>query len=538
MIDDTFINEFKKFRTTFESRIKKESITYYDNDCYLIDNEWYNELEKKIEIYEKNNSQPSNKKAIYNSRNMRKLNVYFPEQSPVFINDINEAIECFKSSNKPQLISTKLMNKIYKKEDLKNMSVIKYYAGFNNLIIMSMEKDYNNGLLLFNPLDKNNKNNIIFSFKIKNKKNDNNDNKIQFYSELLQMKDKLNDTLIDNLIKNKIICHYRIIKKNEEISYDTGEYFNNNSSENILKIFITIFYYEKSLSSNINDIFSNSQSFNLINPEWFINFKAYYNYEIMNELLDEYENEKKGINYSNLEKNINEILLYIKDKINVDKIELPDKLITSNLINPPPILTKSNIVYNDKCLLIPLRIMDLIKEYTFKNNQISIKPNKIFSKDNNIYIIDSRKIIFGNINDELLFIAKYIFSYDSKDILEKEKDEIYSNTIIEYIQKRDCNQNDSNTQKLKTNKYKKIGDFIILNKDSKAINSNYAEISESSLIKKIANTKRFKNNNKYDSKNTKKDRYHSKYLNKNNYSNEESDENEEIEENKDSNEKE
>jgi hypothetical protein len=115
----------------------------------------------------------------------------------------------------------------------------------------------------------------------------------------------------------------------------------------------------------------------------------------MNELLDEYENEKKGINYSNLEKNINEILLYIKDKINVDKIELPDKLITSNLINPPPILTKSNIVYNDKCLLIPLRIMDLIKEYTFKNNQISIKPKKVFLKDNNIYIIDSRKIIFA-----------------------------------------------------------------------------------------------------------------------------------------------
>jgi hypothetical protein len=365
MIDHTFINEFKKFRTAFELRIKKESIINYDNDCYLIDNEWYNELEENIEIYEKNNSQPSNKKVIYNSRNMLKLNIYFPKQSPVFINDINEAIECFKSSNKPQLVGTKLMNKIYKKEDLKNMSVVKYYAGFNNLIIMSMEKDYNNGLLLFNPLDKNNKNNIIFSFKIKNKKNDNN---IQFYSELLQMKDKLNDTLIDNLIKNKIICHYRIIKNNEEISYDTGEYFNNNSSENILKIFITIFYYEKSLSSNINDIFSNSQSFNLINPEWFINFKAYYNYEIMNELLDEYENEKKGINYSNLEKNINEILLYIKDKINVDKIELSDELINYSLISPP-ILTEKNIVYNDKCHLIPFSLMNLIKENTFKNKK-------------------------------------------------------------------------------------------------------------------------------------------------------------------------
>ena len=240
------------------------------------------------------------------------------------------------------------------------------------------------------------------------------------------------------------------------------------------------------------------------------------------------EIEKKGINYSNLEKHINEILLYIKDKINVDKIELPDKLITSNFINPLPKLTKSNIVYNDECFLIPLRIMDLIKEYTFKNNKISIKPNKIFSIDNNIYIIDSRKIIFGNINDELLFIAKYIFSYDSKDILEKEKDEIYSNTIIEYIQKRDCNQNDPNIQKLKTNKNKKIGDFIILNKDSKAINSNSNEISDNPLLKKITNIKRF----------TKKEIYHSKYFNKNNYSKEENNESQEIEENKDSNENE
>ena len=57
----------------------------------------------------------------------------------------------------------------------------------------------------------------------------------------------------------------------------------------------------------------------------------------------------------------------------------------------------------------------------------------VFLKDNNIYIIDSYKIILGNINDELLFIAKYIFSYNSKDILEKEKDVIYYTSIKEYI---------------------------------------------------------------------------------------------------------
>ena len=244
------------------------------------------------------------------------------------------------------------------------------------------------------------------------------------------------------------------------------------------------------------------------------------------------EIEKKGINYSNLEKHINEIVLYLKVKINVDKIELPDKLITSNLINPLPVLIKTNIVlYNDNCHLIPLRIMNLIKEYTFKNNQISIKPKKAFSKDNNIYIIDSLKIIFGNINGQLLFIAEYIFSYDSKDILEKEKDEIYSNTIIEYIQKRDCNQNDSNIQKLRVGKYKKIGEFIILNNNSKAKNIT--------LINKILEIKINENNNKYDDRNkisyTKKSRFHREFENnkKYNLSQEEIVENNEKKESKD-----
>ena len=328
MIDDLFINEFKSFRTEFEIRIKRNNITLYDNDCYLIDNEWYNELEKNIEIYEKNNYQLSNKRPIYNSRNIGKSRVPFPQKSQAFINDINEAFKCLKSNNKPHIISTKLMNKIYKKEDLKNMSIVKYYIGFNNLIIMFMEKEYNNGLLFFNPLDKNDKNITIFSFKIKNKKNENN---IQFYSELLQMKNKINDVLIDDLLERKIISHYKIIKK--EISEETEKNFNNNSSENILKIFISIFYYEKSLSSNINEIIFNFQNFNLINPDWFIQFKSYYNYEVMVNLLNEYEIEKKGINYSNLDKYINEILLYVNDKIDVDKLELPDELIDYSLIN-------------------------------------------------------------------------------------------------------------------------------------------------------------------------------------------------------------
>jgi len=510
MIDDTFINEFKIFRHSFENKIKENKITYC-NDWYLIENEWYNELEKNIEIYEDN------------KRNKDKSKVFFPKKSPVFINNINKAIDYLKSNNKPQLINSKLMNKIYKNENLKNNNVIKYYSGYNNLIIMFMEKEFNNGLLLFSLLDNNNKNDIIFSFKINNKKFDNN---THFYSELIKMKKEINKTLVDNLIKRKIINYYTIIKKNNEILKE------------ILKIFISIFYYEKSLSSNINEIFSNSQNFNLINPEWFNEFKDYYNYEIMNDILNEYEIEKKGFNYSNLDKYINEILIYVKDQIKPDKIELPDELIDYSLINPP-IITKNSKEY--KCHLIPFSLMNLIKENTFNNKNISIKPNMVFAKNNNIYIVDSYKIIFGNINEELIFNSKYIFSYDSKDILEKEKDEIYSTSIKKYIQQRKCNLNDSNIQKLKENNSKELGDFIILNNNnSKTKNNNYIEKSDSPLIKKNVHMKTIGNNNKYDIRNqisSKLARFHSKFLNNKNYNLSE-EEIDEKEQNKDISEKE
>ena len=142
-----------------------------------------------------------------------------------------------------------------------------------------MEKEYNKGIFLFNPLNKYNKNNIFFFFTIKNKENN-----AEMYSELLQMKNNINNTLLENLVEKRIIIHYQIINGNQEISYETEEYINNNSNENILKIFISIFYFEKSLSLDIKRLFLEPQKFNLINPDWLIEFKNNYNYEILYDL--------------------------------------------------------------------------------------------------------------------------------------------------------------------------------------------------------------------------------------------------------------
>ena len=341
MIDDgTFMNEFKTFRTTFETRIKKNNITYYDNDCYLIENRWYNELEKNVKISEKINSQFPKNNGVY-SRNISNPKVSFPKGSPIFINEINKAIEYLKSNNKPQLISTKIMSKIIKKEDLNNKKVVKYFPGFNNLIIIFIGNEYNNGLFLFNPLGENDKNNILFSFIIKNRNNEDN---VQIYSELLQMGTNLNKTLIDNLIKMNKISHYKIINNDEEISYESAEYVN--SSKDILKILISIFYYEKSLELNLNEIFPYSPlgKFNLISHAWINIFKKNFDYEELHNLLDNCSKWSR-IDYFNLDEHMNDIFLYAKKNINIKNKEFPEKFLNNDSMKPPLISINIMIIH-------------------------------------------------------------------------------------------------------------------------------------------------------------------------------------------------
>ena len=482
---DNFSNEIKEefysFRRILETRIKNNNVTYYDNDCYLVDNKWYNELEKNIKDFENNQLSYSSKIYVKKKNYIPKLSL--PQQIPDCINDMNIAIELIKSNNKPKLIGKKVINSFYKKEDLKNYTV-KYAAGFNNLIIMFMGEKFNSGFLLFNPLDKDNNINIIISFIIKNRKIEYN---TQIYKELLEMKNEKNKTLLQNLRNTNKIAYYKIIKDNEEISYETEEYINNNTDENILKIFIKIFYYEKSLLFYIKEIISKYQKFNLIKPDWIIKFKNNYNYKLLHDLLSDYDNKRKGINYFNLDEHMNDILLYSKNDIKVDKIDLPENLITSDSINPLVLNKNNKIFYYDKCYLIPCELMDSIKQYAFRNDITNKSKEIFFSKENNIFIIDSFNITLGNINENLVFFPEYIFSYDSKDILNEEKEIIYNTPILEYIQQKNCDQNDSSIQVLCDNESTQLGKFITLSNNSK-INKNIVK-SESSINKRIYENK-------------------------------------------------
>ena len=89
------IKSFNNFRKLLEGNINKNNISSKDNECYWVENKWYKELEKNIRDYENLKNKNSKQK------------VCLPQQFPVFINDIDKAIELLKSNNEPKLISKK-----------------------------------------------------------------------------------------------------------------------------------------------------------------------------------------------------------------------------------------------------------------------------------------------------------------------------------------------------------------------------------------------------------------------------------------------
>ena len=120
----------------------------------------------------------------------------------------------------------------------------------------------------------------------------------------------------------------------------------------------------------------------------------------MHNLLSDYDHSKGSrTNYFNLDEHMNDIFLYAQNNINVTNKEFPEKFLNTNSLKPK-INSINNIFYYDKSYIIPFEIMKSIEEFLFKDINISIKPNMIFSRDINIYLIDSFKIIFGNINEQ------------------------------------------------------------------------------------------------------------------------------------------
>jgi len=278
--------------------------------------------------------------------------------------------------------------------------------------------------------------------------------------------------------------------------------FNDTLKNKIQTILILMFYFEKDAKLKKREFFSNNNdhkdNFYLVNHDWINEFKNYYHYQtICNKLNNDFR--FKYFKYDNIDCKIKDILLKIKD-INFGNLKLSEDLSNFEKIKPP-IEEKNEVKYYKLSFIIPSKIMNLIKNII--NFEENFKSIEIFYKNDDMYIIDQNNIYVGCLNNELLFIPKYIFSYKSTDLTREEKEKLKLFSKEEYIKKNKCDNIFPNSQQLKNQNNEIIGKLIILNNKSnkdRVEGSNHINYEEkkNNVYQKSRNAKispRIKNNN-------------------------------------------
>ena len=265
LIISKIIKEFETFNNDLNNDINSTSYTKILNykECFLIKEDWYNELSQIIsDKHERDN----------------KIKILISNKKPEIINNIDSVIKLINNNFNCKLISSNLIKYGYNnKINLNSNSSVHYYAGNNKLIIEYMDKEENDSMLLLNPKENIN-NQQIFIFRIINK----NPEKMNFYKELIAN----NEIDLNYFKRNNNIINYKEYNSKKEISSIFPSSIKNNNKnnhlnepfeKNILKILISFYYYEKSLK-NKEIIFNNSNKFYLMNPKWFGIFKDFYGY--------------------------------------------------------------------------------------------------------------------------------------------------------------------------------------------------------------------------------------------------------------------
>ena len=140
------INERNKIRSELNKKLKNKSFSICEEEYYLIEESWDNDLIENFNEYKNKNGNFNNENYDYNK--------LIPEDEPEFINDIESIINCVENKIQLKLISRKSIESIYDKEFLNDYNLIKYYYGNNKLIIEYINDEENKSLLLIDPLNK------------------------------------------------------------------------------------------------------------------------------------------------------------------------------------------------------------------------------------------------------------------------------------------------------------------------------------------------------------------------------------------------
>ena len=459
-----FVRKYIEFKDKLTEKLKNNFIKLEGESCYLIDNNWMEEL---LLIYNRNND-----KEFRNSY-ISKSNI----NSPIFLSSISIVNNYIENHKKFVIIDDKIM-KSFEKRLLNNKKIFTIYIGFNKMIIEDQQQN-DSALIFSNPLDEDASKREGILFRI----NGSNKNEIFKFYLKNEYRNKINRIIGDNnFLNNKFLNFKRKLRPNDDLK---------------LRISILLFYYEKYFLSPKNE-FSEYQKYYLINGKWIDAFKKYIKYKEVSVLLNQYDNKLKNkISYTNINIDKFQKDFYYNLIDDINKINCLDNNYENYIIN---VLTPSksyiyNIPYYTDCYIIHFKIIDLIKKL---NKKIEIGNSiKVISKinDKNILLfIENKTINIGNFHDKF-FRTKYIISYnlDNKG-LENEIDILLKTELNKYIIKNNCDIKGSGIQNLKENNFVK-GRLIILD----IINNNE--------YFPLANNNPNKNKNKYQKSSYKNFKY-------------------------------
>ena len=211
-MDELIIKEYNFFEISFNQKLKNIVPITSGNYCYLIKDNWLNNIYNLINC-KKNNH-------LYNNKNNNIL-FSFKNEEPEFLDDISSVLDCLSKKIKIKFISIKLLELIYDQKILKKHNQVSFYTGYNKIIIEYKDKP-DNALLIVNPLENISKVLLISTLNKLNLVNE----KSNLYKELLN-KEQLN---LDNIYKkyNQIINNFKdfsdiysnqIIENNFEYNY-------------------------------------------------------------------------------------------------------------------------------------------------------------------------------------------------------------------------------------------------------------------------------------------------------------------------------
>ena len=247
---------------------------------------------------------------------------------------------------------------------------------------------------------------------------------VKFLYFIYSIKQNITRNITDNNIQEK---HYQnFTDENKEVQMIKNESNNINNidfGKEILKFFIYIYYYEKSLETK-NIFLNNNDNYYLINPDWLEAFKNLYSYD--DTIKDKFNLNDETIDYNNIDSKLDNVIKQISEKIKIIKKPLPGDLQSNKIL--AMLSVKNEIKFITEGTILPSKIFNIIKKVYGELVKISAK--NIYFKDNYIYYINKEKIIVGAFQKKALFLPIYICTYNSIDLVKGEKDKMFQSNMI------------------------------------------------------------------------------------------------------------